>query len=154
MSSVPNRSAIWPSGRRGPERGAIQGRRFFFSWSSASAACFLKSGSSDFSTTAVKASLALSILPVFKELGQPLEELDDWNCCGATAYFSVDDVMATAVSGRNLALAEKQGKDIIAPCAGCYLTLRKSNAFLQSRNDQALKVLDSLKKAVDAELRT
>ncbi len=28
-----------------------------------------------------------SILPVFKELGFPLEELEDWNCCGATAYF-------------------------------------------------------------------
>ena len=24
-----------------------------------------------------------SILPVFKEIGMPLEELEDWNCCGA-----------------------------------------------------------------------
>jgi len=74
-----------------------------------------------------------SILPVFKEIGMGLEELEDWNCCGATAYFSVDDTMAAAIGGRNLSLAEKTGKDIIAPCAGCYLTLRKSNEFLHSQ---------------------
>lgn len=51
-----------------------------------------------------------SILPVFKELGFPLEELEDWNCCGATAYFSMDDLMATAICGRNLSLAEKKTK--------------------------------------------
>jgi len=67
---------------------------------------------------------------VFKELGLALEEMDDWNCCGATAYFSVNDHMAAAICGRNLSIAEKQGKNIFAPCAGCYLTLKKSNQFL------------------------
>jgi len=87
-----------------------------------------------------------SILPVFKEIGMGLEELEDWNCCGATAYFSVDDTMATAICGRNLSLAEKTGKDIIAPCAGCYLTLRKSNELLHSQTDKAQKILEDLKK--------
>jgi len=88
-----------------------------------------------------------SILPTFKEVGLPLQELEDWNCCGATAYFSVDDTMAVAVSGRNLSLAEKSGKDIIAPCAGCFLTLKKSNKFLASRHPKAMKVLENLKEA-------
>jgi heterodisulfide reductase subunit B len=86
-----------------------------------------------------------SILPVFREVGMPLDELDDWNCCGATAYFSVDDAMATAISGRNLSLAEQTRRDIIAPCAGCYLTLRKSNEFLNGRSPKAAKILDDLK---------
>jgi heterodisulfide reductase subunit B len=86
-----------------------------------------------------------SILPVFKEIGMPLQELEDWNCCGATAYFSVDDTMAAAVCGRNLALAEKAGKDIIAPCAGCYLTLKKSNIFLTGSQPKAAKILKDLK---------
>jgi len=86
-----------------------------------------------------------SILPVFKEIGMPLQELEDWNCCGATAYFSVDDTMAAAVCGRNLALAEKVGKDIIAPCAGCYLTLKKSNIFLAGSQPKAAKILKDLK---------
>jgi heterodisulfide reductase subunit B len=86
-----------------------------------------------------------SILPLFKEVGLPLEEMDDWNCCGATAYFSVDDTMAAAICGRNLSIAEKTGKNIIAPCAGCYLTLKKSNKFLNSRQPKAAKILKDLK---------
>ena len=93
-----------------------------------------------------------SILPVFKELGMPLEEMEDWNCCGATAYFSVDDTMAAAICGRNLSLAEKTGKDILAPCAGCYLTLKKSNKFLISENQNAQKILNDLKN-VDCEYK-
>ncbi len=88
-----------------------------------------------------------SLLPVFKEIGVPLEELNDWNCCGATAYFSVDEMMAAAVSGRNLSLAEKSGRDILAPCAGCYLTLKKSNVFLASGQPKAEKILGDLKSA-------
>jgi heterodisulfide reductase subunit B len=88
-----------------------------------------------------------SILPVFKEIDMPLEELEDWNCCGATAYFSVDDKMAAAICGRNLSLAEKLQKDIIAPCAGCFLTLKKSNKFLAGGSEKARKILGALDKA-------
>ena len=41
----------------------------------------------------------LSIAAAAKLLDVELVELDDWNCCGATAYFSVDDTLAAAVSG-------------------------------------------------------
>jgi len=88
-----------------------------------------------------------SILPVFKEIDLPLEELEDWNCCGATAYFSVDDGMAAAICGRNFSLAEKIQKDIIAPCAGCFLTLKKSNKFLAEGSEKAKKILRALDKA-------
>jgi heterodisulfide reductase subunit B len=80
------------------------------------------------------------------------------NCCGATAYFSVDETMAAAICGRNLSLAERIGKDLIAPCAGCYLTLRKSNAFLTGPHPQAAKILNDLKNAgceyQDGQIRT
>jgi hypothetical protein len=39
-------------------------------------------------------------------MGIQLVELDDWNCCGATEYFSQDDLTACAVIARNLALVE------------------------------------------------
>jgi len=86
-----------------------------------------------------------SILPVFKEMGMKLEEMEDWNCCGATAYFSVDDTMAAAICGRNLSIAERTGKNIVAPCAGCYLTLKKSNLFLKSEKNKAKKILGNLR---------
>ena len=37
-----------------------------------------------------------------------LEEIEDWNCCGATEYWSVHQLKAHALVGRNLALAEQQ----------------------------------------------
>ena len=48
-----------------------------------------------------------SLLPVFKALGVELEELDDWNCCGATAYMAVDEVKACVMASRNLAHRRK-----------------------------------------------
>ena len=46
-----------------------------------------------------------SLLPVMRHLGVELLELDDWNCCGATAYMAVDEVKACVLAARNLALA-------------------------------------------------
>jgi len=88
-----------------------------------------------------------SILPVFKEIDLPLQELEDWNCCGATAYFSVDDAMAAAICGRNLSLAEKIEKDIVAPCAGCFLSLKKSRKFLKENTEKSRKIHAALEKA-------
>ncbi|MFO7865454.1 MAG: CoB--CoM heterodisulfide reductase iron-sulfur subunit B family protein [Candidatus Aminicenantes bacterium] len=87
-----------------------------------------------------------SILPVFEKLGVHLEEMDDWNCCGATATPSVDSAKAVALNGRNLAIAEKAGKDILAPCAACYLALKKANDFLASAEPEADRILAELKK--------
>jgi heterodisulfide reductase subunit B len=64
---------------------------------------------------------------VARVLGIEMVELDDWNCCGATAYFAVDDVSAAVLSARNLALAEVHGRDLVTVCSGCYLTLSKTN---------------------------
>lgn len=64
---------------------------------------------------------------VARVLGIEMLELDDWNCCGATAYFAVDDIAAAVLSARNLALAEAHGRDLVTVCSGCYLTLTKTN---------------------------
>ena len=44
-------------------------------------------------------------------LAQDLEELPDWNCCGATMYMSVKETVALALSARNLGLAERRRRD-------------------------------------------
>jgi heterodisulfide reductase subunit B len=86
-----------------------------------------------------------SIRPVFKELGMELHEMEDWNCCGATATMSVDDLKAAAINGRNLAIAEKEGKDIIAPCAACYLSLKKAKKLLDEPSELSALVLTEMK---------
>jgi heterodisulfide reductase subunit B len=72
-----------------------------------------------------------SLLAVFKALDIELEELDDWNCCGATAYMSIDEVNGFALAGRNLALAEKKKLDLMAPCSACYLVLNKAQHYIK-----------------------
>lgn len=71
-----------------------------------------------------------SLRAVFAKLGEGLEELEDWNCCGATAYMSVKETVAFTISARNLALAEKAGHDIVAPCSACFTVLNKTRRFL------------------------
>jgi len=72
-----------------------------------------------------------SLLPVFKSVGVELDELKDWNCCGATAYMAVDEVDACVMASRYLAIAEKAGhKEVVAPCSACYLVLNKTKHYL------------------------
>ncbi len=68
-----------------------------------------------------------SLLPVMERLGVELVELSDWNCCGATAYMSVDEAQAGVLAARNLALAAQTGPhDLLTPCSACYLVLNKT----------------------------
>ena len=38
------------------------------------------------------------------------EELEDWNCCGATSYMSVNELMSFAISARNLVIGGESGE--------------------------------------------
>lgn len=58
---------------------------------------------------------------VFRNLGIELREIDDWNCCGATAASKTDDFLAIALPARNLGIADSTGlKEIMVPCSSCY----------------------------------
>jgi len=80
-----------------------------------------------------------SVMAVRGLLGLELDEVEDWNCCGATEYVSVHRTAAHALVARNLALASLQaaGADTLtAPCAACYLNLAKTDQ--QMRDDPRL----------------
>lgn len=59
-------------------------------------------------------------------LGIELVELDDWNCCGATSAHNTNKMLSLALPARNLAMAEKAGLDLVAPCAACYNRFRST----------------------------
>jgi heterodisulfide reductase subunit B len=60
-------------------------------------------------------------------MGADITELEDWNCCGASAAEAQSRLLALALPARNLAIAEKMGiaRDLVVPCSACYLNLRK-----------------------------
>jgi heterodisulfide reductase subunit B len=88
-----------------------------------------------------------SVLATCKQLGIGLKEIEDWNCCGATEYFSLELTPAYALIARNLALAEQQAngnKTVIAPCSACYLNLAKTDHYMQEDKVFGKKINESL----------
>ena len=55
--------------------------------------CSLESLSMSYHQSAIEAG---------NELGVELKEIEDWNCCGATAYFHVDELLAHTHGGTAL----------------------------------------------------
>jgi len=76
-----------------------------------------------------------STLETTRRIGITLKELDDWNCCGATAYFHVDELLANTLCARNLAMADRMGLDVVAPCAACYKNMYFTRKYLQDDPD-------------------
>lgn len=65
-----------------------------------------------------------SLMEIAKVLDCQINEIEDWNCCGATAAHTLNKTLSVALPARNIALAEKQGfEDILVPCAACYSRL-------------------------------
>jgi len=72
----------------------------------------------------------ISTRSVADVLGVKLLELDDWNCCGATAYLPIREKRSFVLSARNLAIAEKEGSQLATICNACYVVLRKTNKYM------------------------
>ena len=80
-------------------------------------------------TTAVE--FGLSTDAVCEALGVELVELEDWNCCGASSAHSLDHELALRLPARNVALAQKEGLDIVAPCPACYQHVLQADRTLR-----------------------
>ena len=86
----------------------------------------------------------LSTRAVCAELGLELAEIEDWNCCGATAAHAINDDLAIGLAGRNLALAAQQGLDaVLAPCAACFGRLKYAAKALAAGEGELPEGLDA-----------
>ena len=65
---------------------------------------------------------------VCKALGITLVDIPDWSCCGSTPAHTVDHVLSSALSARNLAQAETLDVEgIITPCPSCLTNLKTAS---------------------------
>ena len=69
---------------------------------------------------------------VAKALGLELEELQDWNCCGATFPLAMDNLLAMTGPTQVLVEARAHSDRLVTLCAICYNVLKRTNHFLQS----------------------
>ncbi len=88
-----------------------------------------------------------SLEAICPALGINLQEIEDWNCCGATEYLSLDLLPAYSLIARNLALAEKQAngnKTLMAACSACFLNLSKADHYMGEDKAFGKKVNEAL----------
>ncbi len=78
----------------------------------------------------------ISARKVLSRLGVELKEMPEFNCCGLPLD-PVSHEMMLILAARNLALAEREGMNIITLCPGCAGTLKKVNKML--KEDKALR---------------
>jgi len=86
-----------------------------------------------------------SIDYVAEKIGLELNEMPDWNCCGATCAHTKSEWLALSLPARNLALAEKEGLglDIAVPCASCYSRM-KHTVHAARENEDTRKKLEKI----------
>ena len=88
-----------------------------------------------------------SIAAIADPLGLELDEVKDWNCCGATEYLGISRTPAYALISRNLALAAGQAngsRTLVAPCSACYLNLAKADHYMRDDPAMDARVNDAL----------
>ncbi len=85
-----------------------------------------------------------SALEATRALDVELKEIEDWNCCGATTYFNIDELLAYTLCARNLAIAEQTGLDLVAPCSGSFKNLHSARHHLVDEPDLKEHVNEAL----------
>ena len=71
-----------------------------------------------------------SIQAVCQTLDVALRELPDWNCCGASSAHFVDDALSVRLTARNMAIADREGRELLVPCAACFQRLKHADKEL------------------------
>ncbi|MDX9766247.1 MAG: heterodisulfide reductase-related iron-sulfur binding cluster, partial [Ectothiorhodospiraceae bacterium] len=91
-----------------------------------------------------------SIDVVCEKLDVKLNEIPDWNCCGASiGYGEGGELPRLAISARNLALAEQHlpGQDMVSVCPACWLAQRETAERLHESDSLLAETNEALKEA-------
>jgi heterodisulfide reductase subunit B len=82
---------------------------------------------------------------VFEQINGGVSDIEGASCCPTKASFTnIDEVTATALSARNIALAEAEGKDVITICNGCFSILAEAKHELDHDMDLRGQVQEAL----------
>jgi heterodisulfide reductase subunit B len=82
---------------------------------------------------------------VFDKVNGGVEDVEGLGCCPTKASFmNIDEVTALALSARNIALAEAEGKDLVTICNGCFSILAEAKHELDHDADKAEQVREVL----------
>ena len=75
-----------------------------------------------------------------KVLGFELEEIENWQCCGAVYPQASDEIATKLSSVRALADAKEKGQDLITVCSACHHVIKRVNDDMANVEDIQTKV--------------
>lgn len=70
-------------------------------------------------------------------LGFRLEELSQWQCCGAVYPMAKDEIATRLSSVRALLAAQEQGRELVTLCSACHHVIKRVNHDL--RTDETIR---------------
>jgi heterodisulfide reductase subunit B len=85
-----------------------------------------------------------SVRAVFSVLDMNLHELEDWNCCSASSGHSLNRALSLALPGRNLAIAQRTGQDLVMPCAACFNRHKVADYELKNNEENRIMIEDAV----------
>jgi heterodisulfide reductase subunit B len=85
----------------------------------------------------------MSIREILPKLDIKIIDLDNFSCCGEPIK-SVNQMLTLTLSARNIAIAEKEGLDIFAPCPMCHLALTEAKRVLDADSEMNKRVNEKL----------
>lgn len=102
--------------------------------------CSLKTKAKDFDIYARQAARILNI---------DLEELPEWQCCGAVYPLAKDEIATRLSSVRALAAARERQRDLLTLCSACHHVLKRVNYDMRHQIDIRTKANDYLDMTVE-----
>ncbi len=84
-----------------------------------------------------------STIAVAEKLNIELIEIEGMSCCGASHVDEKNPELNLLINARNIALAEKEGKDIVTICNTCLMVLKKADKELKSLSKEGLERINT-----------
>ena len=73
-------------------------------------------------------------------LGFTLEEIEDWQCCGAVYPMATDELATKLASVRTLNAAKENEQELVTLCSACHHVLKRVNDDMKNSKDVRTKV--------------
>lgn len=89
--------------------------------------------------------LDISARACAQALGFTLEEIENWQCCGAVYPQATDEIATRLSSVRALVDARDKGRELVTLCSACHHVIKRVNGDLANREDIRSKVNAYLK---------
>ncbi len=106
--------------------------------------CTLNTVAKDFDTSAKESA---------KAVGFEMEDLEQWNCCGASFPLTPDNIMGLTAPAKVLSGAKKAGDTLTTLCSVCYNVLKRTNKVMLEDKTRRESVNEFMEDDYDGSLK-